>query len=70
MMMRCEIDIPKLNKEGIEMGIESFDNVKELNSSSMIEWLLMIEMLIVLIYSLERRWRMRKAQIVVVSYSD
>ena len=37
MMMRCEIDIPKLNKEGIEMGIDSFDNVKELNSSSMIE---------------------------------
>ena len=70
MMIILEIDIPKLNKEGIEMGIDSFDNVKELNSSSMIEWLLMIEILMLLIYSLERRWRMRKAQIVVVSYPD
>ena len=37
MMMRCEIDIPKLNNEGIQMGRNSFMNVKELNSSSMIE---------------------------------
>ena len=37
MMIILEIDIPKLNKEGIQMGYESFMNVKELNSSSMIE---------------------------------
>ena len=37
MMIVLEIDIPKLNKEGIQMGVYSFINVKELNSSSMIE---------------------------------
>ena len=35
MMILLDIDIPKLN-EGIQMGY-SFINVKELNSSSMIE---------------------------------
>ena len=37
MMILLEIDIPKLNKEGIQMRAYSFINVKELNSSSMIE---------------------------------
>ena len=37
MMILLEIDIPKLNNEGIQMGDYSFDEVKELNSSSMIE---------------------------------
>ena len=37
MMILLEIDIPKLNKEGIHMGRSSFSEVKELNSSSMIE---------------------------------
>ena len=37
MMILLEIDIPKLNKEGIQMGYGSFCYVKELNSSSMIE---------------------------------
>ena len=37
MMIILDIDIPKLTKEGIQMGIDSFCNVKELNSSSMIE---------------------------------
>ena len=35
-MILLDIDIPKLNK-GIEMGRSSFNNVKELSSSSMIE---------------------------------
>ena len=35
-MILLEIDIPKLNIEGIHIGY-SFINVKELNSSSMIE---------------------------------
>ena len=35
-MILLDIDIPKLNKEGIQMG-DSFDSVIELNSSSMIE---------------------------------
>ena len=37
MMILLDIDIPKLNKEGILMGADSFDRVKKLNSSSMIE---------------------------------
>ena len=37
MMILLEIDIPKLNKEGIQMGDDSFNSVKELISSSMIE---------------------------------
>ena len=37
MMMIFEIDIPKLNKEAIQMRDYSFMNVNELNSSSMIE---------------------------------
>ena len=37
MMILFEIDIPKLNIEGIRIGDYSFDNVKELTSSSMIE---------------------------------
>ena len=37
MMIILDIDIPKLNKEGIQMGDYSFSEVKELNSSSMIE---------------------------------
>ncbi len=37
MMILLDIDIPKLNKEGIQMGDNSFFNVKELTSSSMIE---------------------------------
>ena len=37
MMIILDIDIPKLNKEGIQIGDESFYNVEELISSSMIE---------------------------------
>ena len=37
MMILLDIDIPKLNKEGIHLGRSSFSEVKELNSSSMIE---------------------------------
>ena len=37
MMIILDIDIPKLNGEGIQIGDYSFCNVKELNSSSMIE---------------------------------
>ena len=37
MMILLEIDIPKLNKEGIQMESDSFCEVKELNCSSMIE---------------------------------
>ena len=36
-MIVLDIDIPKLNIEGIQMGDDSFWEVKELNSSSMIE---------------------------------
>ena len=37
MMILLDVDIPKLNKEGIQMGYGSFTYVEELNSSSMIE---------------------------------
>ena len=37
MMILLDIDIPKLTKEGIQMGADSFRDVIELNSSSMIE---------------------------------
>ena len=37
MMILLEIDIPKLNKEGIQMGDGSFHSVYELTSSSIIE---------------------------------
>ena len=36
-MILLDIDIPKLIEEGIQMRYDSFYNVKELNSSSMIE---------------------------------
>ena len=37
MMILLDIDIPKLRLEGIQMGLYSFNEVKELSSSSMIE---------------------------------
>ena len=37
MMILLDIDIPKLNQEGIQMGDGSFNEVRELTSSSMIE---------------------------------
>ena len=36
-MILLEIDIPKLTKEGIQIGDKSFAHVEELISSSMIE---------------------------------
>ena len=50
-----EIDIPSLTRKGIQMRKNSFSNVKELTSSSMIDELIMIEMLILLIDSFNRR---------------
>ena len=37
MMILLDIDIPKLNKEGIQMGGRSFFSARGLKSSSMIE---------------------------------
>ena len=51
-MIVSEIDIPSLTDEGIQLN-NTFINVKELNSSSMIDELIMIEMLILLIDSFE-----------------
>ena len=51
-----ELDIPLLTDEGIQMkGRFIFEEVKELHSSSMIDELLLIEMLILLIDSFNRR---------------
>ena len=49
-----ELAIPSLRLEGIPMR-GYFGEVKELESSSMIDWLIMNEMLIVLINSFNRR---------------
>ena len=60
LMIVSEIDIPSLTDEGIQLN-SAFNGVQELNSSSMIDWLIMIEMLILLIDSFDRRvsiyWR-------------
>ena len=53
-MIEFELDIPSLTLDEIQMGSCAFENVDELNSSSMIDWLIMIEMLIVLIGSFDR----------------
>ena len=52
-MIVFELDISSLSEEGIEMEYRDkpFEGVRELHSSSMIDWLLMNEMLIVLIDS-------------------
>ncbi len=47
-MIVSELDIPSLTEDGIKMTDDAFSKVKELNSSSMIDWLIMIEMLILL----------------------
>ena len=54
-MIESELDIPSLTDDGIQMNGDSFIGVKELNSSSMIDELLLIEMLILLIDSFNRR---------------
>ena len=52
LMIVSEIDIPSLTDEGIQLN-SAFNSVKELNSSSMIDELIMIEMLILLIDSFD-----------------
>ena len=52
LMIVSEIDIPSLTDEGIQLN-SAFNDVQELNSSSMIDWLIMIEMLILLINSFD-----------------
>ena len=57
-MIEFELDIPSLSEEGIEMEYykdKLFEGVRELHSSSMIDWLIMNEMLILLIDSFDRR---------------
>ena len=54
MMIKFELDIPLLTEDGIQMDYV-FSRVKELTSSSMINELIMIEMLILLIDSFDRR---------------
>ena len=47
-MIEFELDIPTLTQYGICMDFRGFSEVKEINSRSMIDELLMIEMLILL----------------------
>ena len=72
-MIEYELDIPSLTSDGIQMGYHTFTEMRELNSSSITDELIMIEMLILLINSFDRRVtvyeRMRvfhKDQIVLV----
>ena len=53
MIIEFDLDIPSLTEEGIHMG-SAFGEVRELVCSSMIDELLMIEMLILLIDSFDR----------------
>ena len=53
-MIEFELDIPSLTLDEIQMDSCAFENVDELDSSSMIDWLIMIVMLIVLIGSFDR----------------
>ena len=53
-MIEYKLDIPSLTEDGIQME-DSFYDVKELNSSSMIDLSIIIKMLILLIYSFDRR---------------
>ena len=53
-MIEFELDIPLLTQDGIQLS-SVFMNVIELNSSSMIDELIMIEMPIHLIDSFDRR---------------
>ncbi len=51
-MIDFELDIPSLSSEGIQLS-SAFWDVKELHSSSMLAFLLMIEMPILLINSFD-----------------
>ena len=53
-MIEFELDIPLLTEDGIQME-DSFYDVKELNSSSMIDLSIIIKMLILLINSYDKR---------------
>ena len=53
-MIEFELYIPLLTEDGIQMEY-SFSRVKELDSSSMIDELILIEMLILLINSYDKR---------------
>ena len=58
MMVAFDIDIMLLTEEGIQLRKEyiiPFNNVKKLSSSSTIDLLIMIEMLILLINSFDRK---------------
>ena len=50
-MIESELDIPSLTDDGIQMGENALGLVNELTSSSMIEYMIMNEMLILLIDS-------------------
>ena len=55
MLIEFELDIPSLTQQAIQMGSDSFERVKVLQTLSMIEGMIMTEMLILLIDSFDRR---------------
>ncbi len=68
-MIEFELDIPSLTSNGIQIGHSLFSNVIELNSSSMLAFLIMIEMLILLIRSFDSSVRVILI-LVVLSIND
>ena len=61
-MFEFELDIPSLTEDSLQVN-NSFCEVRELYSSSTTDWLLMIEMLILLIDSFDRKAGVIKATV-------
>ena len=55
LMIKYELDIPLLTEQGILIKGGAFSRVKIMHSSSMIDWLIRIKMLILLIDLFDRR---------------
>ena len=63
-MIIFELDIPSITSGGLEMeSYGVFENVKELISSSMVDELIIIEMLILLTNSFDRKARYQRIRV-------
>ena len=69
-MIEFELDIPSLTSEEIQIEGDVFSNVEELHSSSMIDRLLMNEMLILLINSFDRGVRSYQRKMNMIQSND
>ena len=69
-MIEFELDIPSLANKRIIMYYSAFVHVKELDSSSMIDWLIIIKMLMLLRTTFDTRAVVTKVRIRKQSVSD